>query len=205
MKKNRMMRLASVLLVLTLLTTSVISGTFAKYTSKVSGNDKATVAKWSIEVNGTEIATTNPATVTFDLFQDTTQYDEEGNDVATGKIAPGTKGSFNFKVENTSEVSAKYTITFTTTFPTGITSDRFKFYSDAAMTNEIALVDGKYTAANAVEIEVGDSEADTVTVYWQWTFGEDSDDTGDTALGILAQNNATVVTVTPTITVEQVD
>ena len=202
MKKNKMMRLASVLLVLTLLTTSVISGTFAKYTSTVTGSATATVAKWSFEVNDTEIAANPANTVIFNLFDTSTNFDEAGNDVATGKIAPGTKGSFNFKVENTSEVSAKYTITFTTTFPTGITSDRFKFYSDEAMTQEITLADGKYTAANAVEIEVGDSEADTVTVYWQWTFGDDVD---DSAIGIAAQNGTTVVTVTPTITVEQVD
>ena len=202
MKKNRMMRLASVLLVLCLLTTSVISGTFAKYTSSVSGEATATVAKWSIEVNDTEIATTGTPTVTFDLFDTATNYDEAGDDVVDGKIAPGTKGSFSFKVENTSEVSAKYTITFGATFPTGITGDRFKFYSDAAMANEISVVDGKYTAANGVEIEVGDTEADTVTVYWQWTFGDNVD---DSAIGIAAQNGTTVVTITPTIDVEQVD
>ena len=202
MKKNRMMRLASVLLVLTLLTTSVISGTFAKYTSTVTGSATATVAKWSFEVNDTEIATTTPATVTFNLFDTSTNFDEAGNDVVNGKIAPGTKGSFNFKVENTSEVSAKYTITFGATFPTGIDGNRFKFYSDAAMTNEISVVDGKYAAANGVEIEVGDTEADTVTVYWQWTFGDNVD---DSAIGIAARNGTTVVTVTPTIVVAQVD
>ncbi|MFR0985955.1 MAG: hypothetical protein ACLSFZ_04975 [Frisingicoccus sp.] len=45
MKKNRMMRLASSLLVLTLLTTCVISGTFAKYTTQAGGSDTARVAK----------------------------------------------------------------------------------------------------------------------------------------------------------------
>lgn len=201
MKKNRMMRIASVLLVAVLLSTCVISGTFAKYTSTVGGSDSATVAKWSIEVNGGEIATNNPS-VTFDLFTTNAQYDEEGNDVAPERIAPGTKGSFNFKVKNTSEVSVKYTITFTVTFPNGLDSTRFKFYSDEEMKNELVVAEGKYTAANAVEIEVNDAEEKVVNVYWQWTFGEDAD---DTALGILAQNGTTVVTVNPTITVTQVD
>lgn len=50
MKKNKMLRLASVLLVLTLLTTSIIGGTFAKYTSSGSVRDTARVAKWGVEI-----------------------------------------------------------------------------------------------------------------------------------------------------------
>lgn len=48
MKKNRMMRVASCLLVLVLLTTCVISGTFAKYTTFDDAQDSAKVAKWGI-------------------------------------------------------------------------------------------------------------------------------------------------------------
>lgn len=48
MKKNRMMRLASSLLVLTLLTTCIISGTFAKYVTADEGSDTARVAKWGV-------------------------------------------------------------------------------------------------------------------------------------------------------------
>ncbi len=50
MKKNRMLRLASALLILTLLTTSVIGGTFAKYVSEGSVSDTARVAKWGVEI-----------------------------------------------------------------------------------------------------------------------------------------------------------
>lgn len=46
MKKNKMMRAASALMVATLLTTSVISGTFAKYTTEAKGVDYAKVATW---------------------------------------------------------------------------------------------------------------------------------------------------------------
>lgn len=52
MKKNRMMRLASVLLVLTLLSTSVISGTFAKYVTSDTVSDTARVAKFGVVVTG---------------------------------------------------------------------------------------------------------------------------------------------------------
>lgn len=61
MKKNKMMRIASVLLVAVLISTCAISGTFAKYITKAEGEDTARVAKWGIllgiegeEVFGTE-------------------------------------------------------------------------------------------------------------------------------------------------------
>ena len=96
MKKNRMMRLASVLLVCVLLTTSVISGTFAKYTTSVTSNDKARVAYWGFQ-------STNSMDIT-GLFSDTyTNVDSvDGADV----LAPGTGGSATFSFAWDEEVSA---------------------------------------------------------------------------------------------------
>ena len=51
MKKNKFMRLASVMLMLCLITTCAISGTFAKYTTSDSAQDSARVAKWGVAVN----------------------------------------------------------------------------------------------------------------------------------------------------------
>jgi hypothetical protein len=50
MKKNKMMRIASVLLIVTLLSTCAISGTFAKYVTTAEGEDTARVAKWGITI-----------------------------------------------------------------------------------------------------------------------------------------------------------
>lgn len=90
MKKNRMMRLASILLVCVLLTTSVISGTFAKYTSTATANDKARVAYWGWG---------SDATIEFDLFDGEytgvngeTVNSENGDNV----VAPGTAKSATF-------------------------------------------------------------------------------------------------------------
>lgn len=96
MRKNKMMRTASGLLVATLLTTSVISGTFAKYTTAASGTDSARVAKFGVTI-----------TTTGDMFKD--EYATDGTGVATAGIitksvitsgadgdavvAPGTKGT----------------------------------------------------------------------------------------------------------------
>ena len=197
-----MKKLVVLMLALTLITCSFVGTTLARYTSTTTGSDAVTVAKWQIEVNDTDITAATDNQPTFDLFATAAEYDEEGNDVAAERVAPGTKGSFNFKVENLSEVSAKYTVSFTVTFPTGLDNTRFKFYSNEAMSTEITAVDGVYTVVKDVEIEEDDDTADTINVYWQWTFGETAD---DTALGVLAQNGTTVITVAPTIVVEQVD
>lgn len=91
MKKNTMMRLASALLVLVLLTTCAISGTFAKYTSSASGNDSARVAYWGWGLAGQQLE--------IDLFDgvygttvDSTPTGETGDNV----VAPGTTKTTTF-------------------------------------------------------------------------------------------------------------
>ena len=90
MKKNVMMRVASILLVLVLMSTSAISGTFAKYVTKSSGNDEARVAYWGFDA---------PADLAIDMFDDvytsaagTTVDSENGDNV----VAPGTEKSTTF-------------------------------------------------------------------------------------------------------------
>lgn len=51
MKKNKVMRIASVLLIVTLLSTCAISGTFAKYVTTGEADGEARVAKWGIEIS----------------------------------------------------------------------------------------------------------------------------------------------------------
>lgn len=88
MKKTKLMRAALLLLVLTLITSCFVGGTFAKYTTRAEGSDTARVAKWGFQ----------PTTITMtDLFK--TAYDATDN--ATVKstvdvIAPGTTGSAKF-------------------------------------------------------------------------------------------------------------
>lgn len=52
MKKNKTMRIASVLLIAVLLTTSIISGTFAKYVTTGETTDHARVAKFGVVIEG---------------------------------------------------------------------------------------------------------------------------------------------------------
>lgn len=207
MKKNKMMRAATGMLIAALLTTSVISGTFAKYTSTASGNDTATVAKWSFKVNDKEIAVTgNNETVTFDLFTTINDTDGKSETDVTGikKIAPGTSGSFAMKMQNDSEVTAEYSITLTETntgnIPLQYSLDG-KTWADSI--DALSKIENKNLAVNGNE---------TQTVYWRWVYEANSSNghagqtnASDTNLGVGAQTSAASVTIAATVTATQVD
>ena len=94
MKKNRVLRLGLLALVLTLVTASLVSGTLAKYVTTVNGTGAVTVAKWHAKVGADS---TNTYTSEFYLFSTI----DDNTDVVSKKIAPGTKGSFALSFETT--------------------------------------------------------------------------------------------------------
>ncbi len=142
MKKNKWMRLAALMLVLCMITTCAVSGTYAKYVTKDSGIDQARVAKFGVvlDVNGS-------------LFEDSylkadantpgdgTQSAAEitvlaGSKAATslagsnGKdrvVAPGTKNTegMSFSIKGTPEVAVKVEIALTGKDGTGKPIDIF--------------------------------------------------------------------------------
>lgn len=89
MEKNRMMRLASALLILTLLTTCMISGTFAKYTTQATGKDTARVAKWGVTVSTHTDLFATSYTNTNDNSGTVTVKSTDANKL----VAPGTTGT----------------------------------------------------------------------------------------------------------------
>ena len=215
MKKNRMMRLASILLVCVLLTTSVIGGTFAKYITTDNDTDTARVAKWGVtvdvEVDGA-FATEYDAD-TKDL-KDVAEAAITKTVASTDKVlAPGTKGTLLSKatITGTPEVAGK--VTKVATVDLGD-----KWVVDGAYYCPLIInkVDGKdYTSVedfeDAIEASLNEefyfsANADigaTKTVAWEWPFSTSADnDKKDTALG--DAHNATI-SFTYTITVEQVD
>ena len=86
MKKNKMMRIAAVLLIVTLLSTCAISGTFAKYVAKADFEDSARVAKWGIKIETSS-----------SLFSD--RYEAEDADY----IAAG--GTYSVKAANATDTA----------------------------------------------------------------------------------------------------
>lgn len=165
MRKNRTMRTASVLCACALITSCFVGGTMAKYTSTASGSDTARAAKWSILVNGKDIATAENQQMDFDLFGTVAgdtgvhnnyidgELDNDADvmdiDANTGDtiIAPGTAGQFNLEITNMSEVTADITIELAETQNTGNIPILYSFGdADSWHTYDdlVALVDSTY-------------------------------------------------------------
>ena len=148
--KNKMMRLASVLLILCIATTCAISGTFAKYTSAASAADTARVAKWGIDA---------PASMTLDLFDAAYNGSGDTSVASAGTdnvIAPGTTKTATvslFSVTGAApEVAYKYEV-------------KLESSGDgAAASNTIAKLDA-LTGFNWTLKKPGDSSATTYATF----------------------------------------
>lgn len=117
MKKNVMMRIAAVLLVAVLFTSSTISGTFAKYVTSDNGADRARVAKWgvSVQVGGDlygadylkgDAQTTPNTKIEVDATVDQISVSAEAASPRSNVVAPGTKNEegLTFSITGTPEV-----------------------------------------------------------------------------------------------------
>lgn len=168
-KKSYAARLGVLAVALSLVTACLLGGTMAKYVTEVSGTGSATVAAWSFKANE------KTDTFTVDLAK--TAYTNINN-TGGNKIAPGTEGSFDIKLDASgSDVAVDYTIAFSNlqNKPTNL-----KFYSDKDKGTEISDLANAFTGT----IELKDvGTAVTKTVYWDWTIGADEaaniDDTTD--------------------------
>ena len=218
MKNTKTEKIAILLLALTMMVLMLVSGTFAKYTSTATGTDSVSVAKWSIKIGNTEIATSSAQTLTLDLFSTikdtggTAEADVAGiasNSTSSNKIiAPGTSGSFAIGVKNESDVNAVYSldlaITNSSSIPLEFSTDGSTWVKPDAQ-NKIAV--------NVTNQALNMNVTDTTTVQWRWAFtGSQSSqytaaqtDATDTSLGIAAQSSAPTATVTVTVTATQVD
>lgn len=203
-KNTTTITLILLILLVVVATTILLGRTFAKYTSSSTGTDTATVATWSFEVNDEQIATSSAKTLNINIFDTIKDSDRTSaeSDVTSNKIAPGTSGSFDIKVDNTSDVTAKCTIAFSATNASNIPLEY------QVVTKGGAPDEGSWTKNITEENVTIDSLAkttgtDTRTVYWRWAF--DGNDTSDTNLGIAAQSTAPTAELTVTVTATQVD
>ena len=112
MKRNKMMRLASVLLIAVLLTTSIISGTFAKYVTEDSATDSARVAKFGVVVNaeGNLFGKTYVSAAEGNTSKDSGTITVESSSDTEKVVAPGTEGGMTFSISGTPEVMTAVTI-----------------------------------------------------------------------------------------------
>ncbi len=210
--KNRIFRVSALLLVLCFISTVMISGTFAKYTSEYSGQDTALIAKWDLDVtDGSHdfaISPDDPAEL--DLFSHA--YNENIIDTAGENkiIAPGVSGDFILSVTNNSDVAAEVEFSFVVSGSAEDVPIEYSLTSDFATKYE--SVDALAAALNALQqftnLEVAEEpEPDTQTVYWRWSYNPTftgQDDAKDTLLGTTSASEASrtdyVLTVTATAT-----
>ncbi len=217
MKKNKMMRVASALLVAVLLTTCAISGTFAKYISSEDAGDTARVAYWGVQVSATGD----------DAFA--TNYDDETGDnglkVSSSEkvVAPGTEGELGkITIDGTPEVVVDVDVNATLTLegwevdgalycPIVFNVGGEEFAIGATYTTITELTDAiiaKFNAMDKDDVAVGTNLADSITISWAWDFddnGAGTNDDKDTALGMLTGADAPTIAFTCDVTVKQVD
>ena len=224
MKKNRTMKVAALLLALTLMTSCFVGGTFAKYTTTGgAANETARVAKWGVEI-----------TAEGGLFSKTYMDVNNGNIAGIANlsvsssdsmsvVAPGTKNEegLTFTLTGTPEVKVDVDIEVTATdivvpkdAVTALTEDYYPVVFTLKNGAGEELVKGKLSEVETFLEGLSDSyEAETnlakignntdgiYVLTWEWAF--ENNDAADTYLG--NQETAQTVVFGISITVEQLD
>lgn len=219
MKTNKIMRVASVLLVAVLLTTCVISGTFAKYTTTTSSDDTARVAVWGI----------NKDAVVMDLFDDAYSTDVKAND-GDNVIAPGTTKTSNFSIVNASTLApeVKYSVTINLAGSqiadyiknnpqitwkldeeTAGTWDQLmtkilRLSGDTTVEYEAGVTESVTKVYDAGQIATEFANGETHTITWVWNDVESNDAT-DTEMGNAAVAGDINVKIVVAITATQIN
>ena len=223
MKKNTMMRIASVLMVAVLLSTCAISSTFAKYVTSGSDGDTARIAKWGVRVS---VSAQDAFTYQYDKKEDSditiaktvisaSGQDDSGN-VTNGDdvLAPGTSGVLLQQAQVTGTPEVAVNVSRTADLDIGDKWEVDDVFYCPLIINGISGLD--YASADDFEADVARSLTTSdnyaanagvesnVTVSWSWAF--DGDDVKDTALGNkAAEGNAPTISFTYTIEVTQLD
>lgn len=234
MKRNsKLMRASGILLVLTLMTSCFVGGTFAKYVSKGQGEDAARVAKWGVEVE-----------VTGDGFhtsydKDTINFNDDTYTVVSSTeekvVAPGTDGTFGgISITGTPEVAVKIETTADVELSGWNIGEDGAFYCPLVFhigdktingldySTDTAGGDNSFQAAiktaiqeaTTQELKAGQdlSKLDDIIYSWEWPFENSTgdainqSDVLDTKLGDNAANNSpATIKITVTTTVTQID
>jgi hypothetical protein len=219
MKKNWFLRIGLISLVLALATTCLLGGTFAKYTTTVSGSDSIQVAKFAFKATDGGIELENGGAV-INLFDDA-KTDATGT-VQTGMFAPGVYGTFKIVLDNTgSDVdvvindASKVAITLSASDEAAfdLNTEFIKFvvsyesigeepaYGDLASLNDLAdAVEAAIKLDEYEEDYIEKGSAVTIYVAYIW---EGATDAVDSAIGNLAAaiNPDDPLTITMDITI----
>lgn len=218
MKRNKLFLLGLFVVFAAVLSLSLVSSTFARYTTSNNATDSARVAKWGVDVTTTSYAmfAETYAKTEATTFDNTVESTEK-------VVAPGTNGTLSsINLEGTPEVAVKVTFVAELTLtnwevdsdvycPLVFTVNGTEYKIDATNTTtallEVAVEEA--IAGYTAEYEAGtdlSGAADDIAVSWAWAIGDGSTDVKDTALGdAAADGNAATVSLKITCTVTQID
>lgn len=180
-KKNVFLKVAGLMAAIMMLTTCIVAGTMAKYTS--TGNQgiaDLTPAEWHITANGNEF-TTPLTNLTWNIYDEGTTSPVADASVTTGKIAPGTWGYATIAIKNEGEVAATLKVSEFTAPTVGSTGLVFKCVT---MTETPKSYTEVSSADDLKTTEYALAKEGTVNIYvcYQWQF-DASQDEEDTEMG----------------------
>ena len=175
MKKNKMMRIASVLLIAVLISTCAISGTFAKYVTKAKGEDSARVAKWGVLVTLDGEAFLTEYEKDDDTYKPAYANTDSTVTVQTSAedklVAPGTKNEgLVATLTGTPEVAVRYSLTLSNiVVPVLKAGEDYVDYTQLVPKTEVSVDEN--TRAEATE----EGTTDEPALGYYGTFGLEED------------------------------
>lgn len=229
MKKG--ITILGVLLMAVIATSYSVSGTYAKYVSKIELADEARVAKWEIGMDQEEMKNLN-------LFKSSYTYDKDGIVVKAltseddNVVAPGTHGQYTFALTGTLETA--FTLDVKATVSDNVVLSAGTKYTEnkveKTLDKDYAPIQYSLDGTNWMNAEALEDALNALystdgsknvyapqtiaakgetTIYWKWAFDETDtavapDFTPNNTLDTLLGNNGELtVKIDMTITAEQ--
>lgn len=149
-KREKLIYITFIALLLALLLLSTISDVYARYSSAMSGSGNIELAKWAFKVNETQEG-------------ESFSIDIKTTDETETKISPESTGTLTLTIENASNVPAQYTVELNEKFMnTQIETDTIKIYTDDTYQTMIDMKN------NVLKGKLNESETKVITLYWKW-------------------------------------
>jgi len=196
---GKTLRIAALLLIVCFISSAMLSGTLAKYTSAYAGQDTALVARWDFDAG--DITGTKETPVELALFDHL--YQKHINDKTTDGtyiIAPGVSDEFTITMNYLADVDADVVISFEkledsadvpieysvdngaswvtlTDLPEKLAQAIIEKVPDDGLTEADPAANGTFRIAKS-GVNAAEATSITQTVKWRWPFkGDDEEDT----------------------------
>ena len=183
-KKSYASRLGVLAVALTLVTTCLVGGTMAKYTTTAAGTSKTTVANFNVKFKAGNTELESTSSKELNLFA-LNRNDIDKNVVKDNKLAPGINGWFDIVVTNNSDVMIKVS-DFTVTAGENNAPIPVKYNVSKGTTQTTAPSDFNVESAALGDAIKGNfdtigwdsgNNAKTVRVWWSWVTDSNKEDT----------------------------